>query len=153
MSHHKYMNLKIVLEFLDLVKAFDTMELKTVMLDLWRSDIRGKVWRNIYHINSKSTLAVKTAYGKTKEFEIGEGLKQGSVLATSLAALHTDSVTALFQQKALSIKYGNLNIDNLLFQDDILRIQKNTKDMNNANQVYKVFESYNRLKFHKDKSR
>ena len=152
MNNCKYMNLKVVIEFLDLVKAFDKMELKSVMLDLWRSEVRGKVWRNIYHINSKSTLAVKTAFGKTKEFDIGEGLKQGSVLATSLAALHTDSVTTLFQQKALSIKYGNLKIDNLLFQDDILRIQKNTKDMNNANQVYKVFESNNRLKFHEEKS-
>lgn len=152
MNHYQYMGLDVILELLDLVKAFDKMELKAVLLNLWNTNVKGKIWRTIYLINNKSTLTIKTAFGTTDAFEVGETIKQGSVLATTLAALHTDTVTKLFANKALSLKYGNIKIENLLFQDDILKIQENEEDLNKANKVYETFQNNNRLQFHEDKS-
>ena len=133
-------------------QSIDKMVLKAVLLNLWNCGVKGKIWRNIYKINQKSHLSIKSAFGKTEKFQVGETVKQGSVLATTLAALHTDTVTTLFNNKALSLKYGSLQVENLLFQDDILRIQKSATDLNKANIVYKVFQNNNRLQFHDEKS-
>ena len=51
----KYLNQKLYLEFLDLVKAFDKMVLRCVLNDLWRMNIRGRIWRNIYQIKPTSS--------------------------------------------------------------------------------------------------
>ena len=55
-NYFKYMNMKLLLEFLDLVKAFDKMDLKGVMLDVWKCNVKGKIWRNIYEINKKANI-------------------------------------------------------------------------------------------------
>lgn len=151
-NHFSYLNIAVIIEFLDLVKAFDKMILKSVLIDLWNCNIKGRIWRTIYQINKKSRLRIKTPFGKTPLLEIGESLKQGSVLATALAALHTSTVSSMFNNKGLNIKYGDMEINNLLFQDDILRIQRNAEDMNIANKVYEIFQKNNRLEYHDLKS-
>ena len=90
MEHYKYLNKPIYLEFIDLVKAFDKMILKNVMLDLWQAGVRGKIWRTIYLINKTADIRIKIPMGLTNNTEIGETLKQGSVLAVSLYTLHYD---------------------------------------------------------------
>ena len=97
MDYYRYINKPLLLEFIDLVKAFDKMMLKNVMIDLWNAGVRGRIWRNIYTINKEAFIKVKTPMGPTRDAEIGETLKQGSVLASTLAALHTDGVNRLFK--------------------------------------------------------
>ena len=82
MQHYRYINIQLLLEFIDLIKAFDKMSLKHVLNDIWRCEIKGKIWRTIYKVNSHSNISIKTAVGNSPEFEIGESLKQCSVLAT-----------------------------------------------------------------------
>jgi hypothetical protein len=77
------------------------MSLKHVLNDLWRCNVRGRIWRNIYQINKQASVAIKTAMGDSPDFEIGETLKQGSVLATALASMHTDGITKLFTHETL----------------------------------------------------
>ena len=151
-NHHSFLNRGLYLQFLDLIKAFDKMILKAVMLDLWKCDVKGRIWRNIYKINKTATLSIKTPFGNTSKFEVAENLKQGSVLATQMASLHTDGVSKLFINKGLHISYGNLQLNNLLFQDDILRIQQSADEMNKSNKIYEVYQHNNRMEFHEDKS-
>ena len=151
-NYYAYMNMEIILEFLDLVKAFDKMILRAVLIDLWMCNIKGKIWRIIYQINKESEISIKTPFGRTNKFNIGECLKQGSVLATALAALHTDTVSRLFINKGINTQYGNTEINNLLFQDDIMRLQLNTDGINKANVIYKIFQENNRMEYHKEKS-
>ena len=121
MDHYKYLNKPLFILFLDLVKAFDKMVLKNIMNDLWKSNVRGKIWRVIYTINKQATIRIKTNFGKTDPVQIGETLKQGSVLASTLAAMHTDKVDGYFKNSGLGVYYGNKQIGNLIFQDDIAR--------------------------------
>ena len=145
-------NTALILQFMDLIKAFDKMLLKAVMLDLWDSEIKGRLWRNIFQINKQAKIKIKTPFGETSEAEIAEILKQGSVLATILAALHTDSIKKYFVNSGLGSYYRNLHIPNLLFQDDIVRIEKNSNDMNTANMRHNTYKEINRMKFHEDKT-
>ena len=153
MKHYQYINIQLLIEFLDLIKAFDKMSLRHVMNDLWRCGVRGKIWRTIYNNNSHSNISIKTALGNSPEFEIGESLKQGSVLATSLAALHTDTITQLFRDEGLGVLYGNLRINCLLFQDDIVKIEVNSHNLNKSNKMITHFKQKNLMEFHPDKSK
>ena len=112
---YNYYNQPLILEFLDLRKAFDKMILKNVMQNLWDIGLKGRIWRNIYNINKEATIRIKTALGNTEDFEVGEILKQGSVLASNLAALHTDSISRRFSHTGLGANYGNENIPFLLY--------------------------------------
>ena len=152
MDYYKYINKPLLLEFIDLVKAFDKMMLKNVMIDLWNAGVRGRIWRNIYNINKEALIKVKTPMGPTRDADIGETLKQGSVLASTLAALHTDGVNRLFKNSESGILYGNVRIQQLLFQDDILRIEDEPSKLNKSNVIYTWFSKINGMKYHEDKS-
>ena len=153
MRHLKYMNISLVTEFLDLIKAFDKMSLKHVLNDLWRCEVRGKVWRTIYQINKQSNISVKTPMGDSPEFKIGEALKQGSVLASSLAAMHTDRLAQMFDNEGLGVLYGELRINCLLFQDDIVKIETSNHKMNKSNKIITQYQQMNLMEFHQDKSK
>ena len=152
MNHYKYKNKELYIEFLDLVKAFDKMILKGVLIDLWKIEVRGRCWRNIYHINKKTDITIKTPFGRTEKMEIGETLKQGSVLASTLAALHTDTVNRLFNNAGTGIWYGNEKINLLLFQDDIVKLEDKLEKLNEANILFTEFQNNNRMLFHEEKS-
>ena len=147
-----YQNKPLYIQFMDLVKAFDTMVLKSVLLDLWKINIKGKAWRMIYILNKKSIVKIITGVGVSEESEIGESVKQGTVLATSLAALHTDNINTYFKGTGLGIYYGNINIQNLLFQDDIVRLENNATNLNKANKINEVYQNIKRMEFHQDKT-
>ena len=137
---------------MDLVKAFDKMVLKGVLLDLWKARIRGKMWRMVYEINKKASVKIITTNGTTQETWIGETLKQGSVLASTLAALHTDDISKYFENSGLGIHYGTIHIQNLLFQDDIVRLENTAHNMNTANKINENFQDINRMQFHQKKT-
>ena len=151
-KHFKYLNIPLIIEFLDLIKAFDKMILRNVMTDLWKCQVRGKIWRVIYLMNKQATISIKTNFGKTETIKIGETLKQGSVMASLLAAMHTDTVNMLFEHQGLGTYYGKIQIGNLIFQDDIVRIEHNPDLMNTANKQFLAFKNKNRMEFHPTKS-
>lgn len=153
MEHLNYMNISWVIEFLDLIKAFDKMSLKHVLNDLWRCSVKGKIWRTIYNINKHSNISIKTPMGSSPEFQIGEALKQGSVLASFLAAMHTDSLSQLFNNEGLGVMYGDLRINCLLFQDDIVKIETSNHKLNKANEFITQYQQMNLMEFHQDKSK
>ena len=152
MEYQKYKNQTIVIQCMDLKKAFDTMVLVNVMNNMWEAGIRGKIWRIIYEINKKAIIYIKTPFGTTTSLETYENLKQGSVLASKMAAMHTDTVNKIFKNSGLGIMYGKMNIGNLLFQDDIIRIEATAKKMDEANKYLETFEKINKMEFHPDKT-
>ena len=153
MQHYKYINKELLIEFLDLIKAFDKMSLKHILNELWRCNVRGKIWRIIYIINNHSNISIKTAMGNSPEFQINESLKQGSVLATSLAAMHTDSITRIFENEGMGIMYGSIRLNCLLFQDDIIKIETSIHNLNKSNEMITHFQQLNLMEFHPDKSK
>ena len=111
-----YYNRQLYLQFIDLKKAFDKMVLKNIMQDLWEKQIRGRIWRNIYKINKNAIIEIKTAFGNTNPMKIGEILKQGSVLAATLAALHTDNINKHFNNTGLGVYYSDILIHIYFFK-------------------------------------
>ena len=151
MEYMIYMGKEYYIEFCDLKKAFDKMILINVMEDLWQANIKGRIWRNIFIINQSTNIIIKTPYGETEKMNVEQILKQGSVLASTLAALHTDSSNK-YLQKELGTWYGNLHLHSLLFQDDIARIERTDENLNLANKAYETFQNLNGMEFHETKT-
>ena len=151
-AKHKYFNQKLIIEFIDLRKAFDKMVLKNVMENLWEAGIKGRIWRMIYCINKKASIKIKTSIGITDEFIVGDILKQGSVLAANLAALHTDSVSKRFENTGLGVRYGQEFIPLLLYQDDIVKFDNTIENMQKSNTILEIFQNENRMQYHPSKS-
>ena len=151
-NKHIYFNQPLLIEFIDLRKAFDKMVLKNVMLNLWEIGIKGKIWRVIYNINQKAIIRIKSNMGSTDELLIGEILKQGSVLAANLAALHTDSLSKRFDHTGLGTHYGQELIPLLLYQDDIVKFDANNINMQKSNIILETFQNENKIEYHKSKS-
>ena len=150
-EHMIYMGKIYFIEFCDLKKAFDKMILTHVMNDIWDANIRGRIWRNIFKINEKTNIIIKTPYGNTDKVNAQQILKQGSVLASTMAALHTDSSNKLIHNQ-LGTWYGEIKINNILFQDDIARIETSAKNLNAANKIFEVFQDLNGMLFHETKT-
>ena len=151
-NYHKYLNKPLLIEFIDLRKAFDKMVLKNVMINLWEIGIRGKIWRVIYNINQKAIIRIKSNLGITNELLIGEILKQGSVLAANLAALHTDTLSKRFNHSGQGTHYGQELIPLLLYQDDIVKFDENSINMQKSNIILETFQNENKMEYHKLKS-
>ena len=152
LDHAIYLNILVIFELLDLVKAFDKMQLKLVMNDMWHAGIKGRIWRNMYNINKEAKIYIKTPLGITEGHEIGETVKQGSVLASKMASMHTDGVNRMFENTGMGINYGNIIINNLVFQDDVIKLENSEHKLNQANQIYRWFAQVNGMKFHEIKS-
>ena len=151
-NKHLYLSQPLYLEFIDLRKAFDKMVLKNVMHNLWQVGIRGRIWRNIYKINQKATIKIKSNTGITDEIVIGDILKQGSVIAANLAALHTDNVAKRFNNTGLGVYYGKELISLLLYQDDIIKFDVSPENLQKSNIILEIFQHENKMEYHKSKS-
>ena len=151
-EYYKYLKAILYIETFDLEKCFDKMVLLNIMNDLWRKDIRGRIYKNIYNVNSYAEAKVITAVGETEYFHIEEILKQGSVLATQLAAMHTDTISTMLESEGLGVQYGMLFIPLLIFQDDVLKFEQNSTNLQKSNIIFEHFQNINRMKYHETKT-
>ena len=153
LEKYNYYNQPIYLQFIDLKKAFDKMVVKNILQNLWESGIRGKIWRFIKKINDKAIIRIKTnAANTTDEFTTKDILKQGSVLAANLAAMHTDTLAEKFRYRNLAVEYGNISLPLLLFQDDVVKFDKSAIDIQASNIILESFQFENKMEFHPTKT-
>ena len=148
-----YYNQTIYLQFIDLKKAFDKMVVKNILQNLWEAGIRGKIWRFVKKINEKAIIRIKmNAANTTDEFTTGDILKQGSVLAANLAAMHTDTLAEKFKHRNLAVDFGNTSVPLLLFQDDVVKFDKSHHDLQASNIILESFQFENKMEFHPTKT-
>ena len=112
----------------------------------------NKIWRVTYNINQKAIIRIKSNLGITNELLVGEILKQGSVLAANLAALHTDTLSKRFNHSGQGTHYGQELIPLLLYQDDIVKFDENSINMQKSNIILETFQNENKMEYHKLKS-
>jgi hypothetical protein len=69
----------VIVNCFDLKKYFDSEVLVDAMDKLYKSGIKGKLYRLIYHLNKNNLIQIKTPVGVTEGFKTGENVTQGSV--------------------------------------------------------------------------
>ena len=124
----KQENEEVTAVYFDIKKCFDKMVLKEAMKELWLKGVQGKHWRLIYKLNSNNILTPITELGECEPIKVQEMIKQGSVLGSVISAITIDSITRMLNRCESIWEIGGTRINPLLFQDDIIAINK-TKDI------------------------
>ena len=106
----------MIISMWDLKTFFDTENLYDCMNELYRSQIKGKMYRLMYKMNQKMIISIKTPLGKTESKETDSGLGQGTVEGAIVSSVSLDNgVTEEFseEEKIEKEKEEHKNIENL----------------------------------------
>ena len=128
------------------------MVLNEAMKELWRKDMQGKHWRLIYKLNSNNILTPITELGECEPVKVKEMIKQGSVLGSVISAITIDSLTRILNKCENVWEVEGTRINPLLFQDDIIAINK-TEDIQKTVNAIETFQHLKRLEFHENKTK
>ena len=113
----------VIVNYFDLKKYFDSEMLIDAMDNLYKSDIKGKLYRLIYQLNKNNLIQIKTPVGITHEFETGENVTQGSVGGGLISSINLDiPVSTAFENSENEMFYGEIKLNPLIYQDDLSRV-------------------------------
>jgi len=114
----------------DAYKCFDRLWLKDCLVDMYEAGAREKEIAYIYRLNRQCEIIINTPVGETNPIEIGEIVKQGTVLEPQMCCASTLKVKKLGPTILTSLS-PNLHIGGLTYVDDIAgmgseRVAENT---------------------------
>ena len=97
--------------FIDVIKAYGTVWIDGLFVKLRKVGVRGKMWRVLLDWNwgGRSVVGVDTSGIDTNDFELKQGVNQGSVVAALLYALFVDRVDdGVKKRRVRSDRGGNV---------------------------------------------
>ena len=105
---------------IDLISFFDREGLQDCVDSLKEINVNNKAIRIWYQMNRDTTIKIKTPVGDTKERFVGDCVAQGTISAALVSANNLDrGLVKNFKDCENTVKYGNINILPLAYQDDI----------------------------------
>ena len=113
---------RLILVFLDLKKAFDTVPRDLLFLKILNSGIRGKLFRVIRNLFSSNPANVLVDGFLSPEFYINRGVLQGSKLGPLLFNLFINDLLDSLNNSNLGATIGDIRVSALGFADDIVLV-------------------------------
>lgn len=135
--------------FMDLKRAFETVDRERLLEKLNQNGIRGKVlkWLKSYLSNRTQQVRFNNKYSKLMNIE--HGVPQGSVLGPLLIILYINDITKICSEES--------NVE--LFADDTLiyvtgeSCEELNRKMNNVLQIIEKWMTLNKLKLNTEKTK
>ena len=119
--------------FVDFTKAFDFVVRDILWFKLIRTGVRGKMLNMIKSIYSCVKSRVKHDNTLSEPFTCNIGVRQGECLSPFLFAMYVNDLEAELARKGVAgINIGMINLNILLYADDIILFGKNPTDLQNA---------------------
>ena len=118
MEYYAYMNKDLYVFFGDLEKCFDKLWLKDCIIELWRSGMPPAEIYTIYLMNRSANAVIETPVGETRQINLKEIVRQGTVFGPILCGIVTDKISRTSGQVVERI-WKDLEIGTLTFVDDI----------------------------------
>ena len=116
-----------IINLIDIKTFFDSESLRGVMNSLYTAGVPMKAYRTWFKLNSRTVISVRTPAGMTEPEEVGELCAQGSGGAALASQLDIDmGLKSHFEGSTDEAEYGRVRVRPQAFQDDILRVAKNT---------------------------
>ena len=124
-----------------------------LMDKLYKSGIKGKLYRLIYHLNKNNLIQIKTPVGVTEGFKTGENVTQGSVGGGLISSLNLDiSVQTFFENSEYEVSYGGTQMNPIIYQDDLARVASNVTSAQAGINMIEVCMETKMLDLHDEKS-
>ena len=124
----------VILSMWDLSKFFDCESLTDCLNELYKSNVKGKLYRLLHAMNKNTRISVQTPVGTTDECDTGEGVGQGTLEGALVSAVNLDSgVNEHFHDSEYEVSYGNVTLQPILFQDDVARLSLDLESVQMGN--------------------
>ena len=137
----------------DVSKFFDHEALSDCMNELHRSKVQGKLYRLLYEMNKNTKICVKTPVGVTDERDTGEGVGQGTLEGALVSAVSLDNgVNDFFKESEYEVSYGDIELQPLLYQDDVARMALDIESAQIGNDKMEALAETKLLDYNLEKS-
>ena len=144
----------LALQLFDLKKYFDRECLQDCLGELYRANVKGKLYKLLYELNKDTRIRVRTAVGDSEPREINEGVAQGSMEGSLISSLGlSKGATDFFATSECEISYGPVIITACEFQDDIFQACKDPLSAQLGNDRLEALAETKLLDFHTSKSK
>lgn len=137
---------KTFLAFLDISKAFDTIDRTTLFNFIWDKGIQGKAWHMIHLLYKNVDNRVIFGEYESDMYQVINGLKQGCVLSPCLFNLVMTDLE-LMLSSCNGVEINEHKVHGLFYADDIVLFADNDGDLlNMLDMAFKFSQKWN-LKF------
>ena len=146
-------NRAIILSMWDVSKFFDREALTDCMNELFKNEIKGKLYRLLFQMNKNTRISVQTPVGPTEDRDTGEGLGQGTLEGALVSAVNLDNgVNDFFRDSEYEVSYGDVQLQPLLYQDDVARLADDVEAAQMGNDKMEAVAETKLLDYNLDKS-
>ena len=115
--------------FIDMSKAFDSVNREFLFYKLLLNNINGKFYNAIKALYNDTLSAVQINQYLTDWFITESGVRQGDNLSPTLFALYLNDLAIELNRKKLGINIDGLHICILLYADDIVIVSENEDNL------------------------
>ena len=131
----------LFLTFFDVHKAYDHTDVDNMLHIIWKSGVRGKLWRILKDLSTNLRAVVKTRFGNSREIKRINGGLQGSNLTGRLFSKQMDTLSDDFvNNRTECVKINDdLSIGCLEWVDDVLSC---TVGKSNQLSVLKIIDDF-----------
>ena len=125
--------------FVDMKKAFDTVNRDCLWFKLLKAGIHGKILNAIQSLYKDVSCAVSINGDLTEWFPVRQGVKQGCGLSPTLFAIYINDLVNDINELNCGIDVGDTRISSFLYADDIVLLTENAEDMQRMLNVLHVW--------------
>ena len=146
-------NAGMIITLVDIVAFFDREDIYDVMETLHKIGTNKKAARVWYKLNEGTEISVKTASGVTETAYVGDCIGQGTAGGALVSQANLDlGLTEYFEHSKEEIYYGNIRLQPLAYQDDILKGSKDVLEAQVGNIRLTAMFKDKGLEAHPDKT-
>ena len=96
-----------------------------ILNELYKCNIKGKLYKLLYTLNKSTRITVRTAVGDSESEEVHDTLAQGSLEgAISSSTNVSKGLETFFNDSEYEVTYGKIALNPMSFQNDITRPTK-----------------------------
>ena len=150
-SLRKSKKLKTYLGFIDVSKAFDTVDRDTLFNHIWDNGIQGKAWRLVHTLYKRVDNKVIFGDFQSETYEVFNGVKQGCILSPCLFNLVMQDLQKMLI-KCKGVNVGEHRVTGLFYADDVVLTGSDEKDLQEMLNTAAQFADKWGLKFNSKKS-
>lgn len=138
---------KVFAAFIDLKRAFDTVDHLLLWNKLYKAGVSSKIIRIIKSLYQAATVQIKVGSEYSKKYNVTQGVLQGECLSPMLFALFLADIEHYFRLRG----FDGLNIDSyndilmLLYADDLVLLADSQSDLNRKLSCLSDYCRQNRL--------
>ena len=129
--------------FVDLKKAFDMVPRNKLFYTLLKEySIGGNFLKMLQEIYKNNKIFIKTGDGLLQPITTSIGVKQGCVFSPLLFNLFINKISSIFDQTCSPVKINNVEMNCLLWADDLLLFSETETGLQNSiNKMQTFYES------------